>query len=190
MEHRRIHDWLLLCGLVTLGVATRWLPHPYGVTSIGASALLSGAVFARWWLAPLVPWLALALSDVALGGYPLPIRAVVYLSLAAPVLLRPWLHSRRGLLRIALCTLAGTALFYVASNFAVWAFGQLYPPTAAGLASCYLNGLPFLSNSIAGDLLWSFLLFAAYDGAFLRRWRVEYRDEYRDNSLCPVRVRK
>lgn len=186
MTHRQVHDWCLLGGLVLLGVATRWLPHPYGVTSIGASALLAGAVFSRWWLAPAAPLLAMLVSDLALGGYPLATRVVVYSALAAPVFLRPLLRSRRGVARIALCSAAGSALFFLASNLAVWAFDGLYPTTGTGLASCYLNGLPFFGNSLAGDLLWSLLLFAAYDGAFLRGWRVDHQE----HELCPVRVRR
>ena len=50
-------------------------------------------------------------------------------------------------------------LFFAVSNFAVWAFGGMYPPTFAGLIACYVAALPFLPQTVAGDLVWTAILF-------------------------------
>jgi hypothetical protein len=60
-----------------------------------------------------------------------------------------------------------SAVFFVATNFAVWLFGDIYPSTAAGLLACYASGLPFLKYAIAGDLFWSGILFGGYQLAIL-----------------------
>jgi hypothetical protein len=53
-------------------------------------------------------------------------------------------------------------LFYVVTNFAVWAGGHLYPRTGAGLASCYLAAIPFFRNSLIGDMAFAALLFGGF----------------------------
>ena len=61
--------------------------------------------------------------------------------------------------------------FFVASNFAVWAFSGMYSLDFAGLTQCYVAALPFLQNTVAGDLFWSGVLFggawAIQNGAML-----------------------
>ena len=53
-------------------------------------------------------------------------------------------------------------LFFVTTNFAIWAFSPLYAPNIAGLSKCYIAALPFLRNMLEGDLFWGLLLFGGY----------------------------
>jgi hypothetical protein len=39
----------------------------------------------------------------------------------------------------------------------------LYPRTLDGLIECYWMALPFLRNSLAGDLFWTAALFGVFD---------------------------
>lgn len=55
--------------------------------------------------------------------------------------------------------LACSLIFFAASNFAVWAFSGMYSADLTGLLQCYAAALPFLKNTIAGDLLWAAALF-------------------------------
>jgi hypothetical protein len=48
--------------------------------------------------------------------------------------------------------------FYVATNFAVWAFTGLYEKTLAGLAQCYLAAVPFYRTMLAGDVFFLIVL--------------------------------
>jgi hypothetical protein len=50
-------------------------------------------------------------------------------------------------------------LFFVLSNFAVWAFSGMYALDWQGLTACYVAALPFLQNTIAGDMFWTAVLF-------------------------------
>jgi len=60
--------------------------------------------------------------------------------------------------------LACSLIFFVTTNFAVWAWSGLYSADLAGLIQCYVIGLPFLKHTVAGDLFWAAVLFG---GAWL-----------------------
>ncbi len=46
-------------------------------------------------------------------------------------------------------------MFFLLTNGAVWLMGGWYPLTLAGLAECYLAGLPFYRWTILGDLFFT-----------------------------------
>jgi hypothetical protein len=91
------------------------------------------------------------------------VALVVYAALALPavagILSRRW----TGILPTAGVMIACSLAFFVLSNFAVWAFSGMYALTMAGLIQCYVAALPFLQNTVAGDLFWAAVLFG---GAF------------------------
>ena len=55
--------------------------------------------------------------------------------------------------------MSASVLFFVTTNFATWAEGQLYPMTWSGLATCYVMAIPFFWNTLAADLLGTCVLF-------------------------------
>jgi hypothetical protein len=61
--------------------------------------------------------------------------------------------------RIVFGAIGASLLFYLLSNFGVWATGAFYPITFSGLISCYAAGLPFLLNQVLGDMFYSLVLF-------------------------------
>lgn len=150
----------VIVSMVAAAVASRLIPHPWNLTSVAAVALFSGAYLEDRRLALLVPLAALFVSDLVLGFYRG--MAVVYLSFALIVGMGFWLRGRRTALTIAGATLAGSALFFVLTNFGVWAFGAMYPKTAAGLAACFTAALPFLRGTLEGDGLYSLILFGGF----------------------------
>ncbi|AMV19407.1 DUF6580 family putative transport protein [Planctomyces sp. SH-PL14] len=143
--------------LVIVTVAVRLLPHPRNVTPIGAVALFGGATLASPVAALGVTLTALFVSDLFVGLH------FLMLPVYACFLFNVWLGRRLGAkpgpVRIAGGTLIGSVVFFVVTNFATWL--AFYEPTAAGLATCYLRGLPDFVNTIAGDLFFSGLLFGA-----------------------------
>ena len=60
--------------------------------------------------------------------------------------------------------LSCSLIFFVTTNFAVWAFSGMYSLDMAGLTQCYVAALPFLKYTVAGDLFWAAVLFG---GAWL-----------------------
>jgi hypothetical protein len=142
---------------ILAAAALRLLPHPWNVTPIGAMALFGGATLGARPLAFAAPLAALFLSDLFIGFHKL--MPAVYLAFALVVALGALIRRRRTPGRVVAAMLAGSVVFFLVTNFAVWAFGSWYPKSPAGLAACYLAGLPFLRNTMAGDLFYAAVLF-------------------------------
>ncbi len=158
--------FLMLTGMVLAAAACRLVPHPPNFSPIAAIALFGGARFADKRAALLVPLAAMFLGDLVLGLHGL--IPVVYGCFALIVGLGFWLRTNGGAGRIVLAALTGSVLFFVVTNFAVWAVGGLYPKSAAGLAGCYVAAIPFFKHTLAGDLVYTFALFGGLRAA---EWR-------------------
>lgn len=155
---------LTLVSLVFAGFAARLVPHAWNFTPVIAMALLAGVYARPRWIAIALPLAALWLSDLVLNnlvwaeyyeGFQLFGNWGVYLAIVAVALLPLVAGQRPGGSWPTLGALGvgGAVAFYLVSNFAVWASSGMYPPTAAGLATCLAAGLPFLGNSVASTLV-------------------------------------
>jgi hypothetical protein len=92
------------------------------------------------------------------------VTVVVYASMALPFAAGLIAKNYRLSRSVAPAMLSCSLLFFVTTNFAVWAFSGMYSLDSAGLIQCYVAALPFLKYTIASDLLWTAGLFG---GAFL-----------------------
>jgi hypothetical protein len=159
-KNRLIVRSVLILTMIALAAALRVVPHPWNLTPVGAMALFSGAMVRDRRLAFLVPVLALLAGDILVGFHAL--MVVVYASYLVNVALGFWLRNRRSVGRIAGLTALGAVQFFVVTNFAVWASGISYERTATGLVSCYVAGVPYFWNTLAGDALYATLLFGGF----------------------------
>jgi hypothetical protein len=150
----------VVMALIATAALSRLLPHPPNATPIAAMALFGGAYLTDRRLAWLIPLAAMLLSDLVLGLHPL--LPVVYGAFALTVLLGRWLRGRLTPPRVAAATVASSVLFFVVTNFAVWAWGGLYPKTPAGLAAAYVAAIPFFRNTLVGDAVYTVVLFGGY----------------------------
>lgn len=150
---------VMVLGLIAVAAAARLLPHPPNFAPVAAIALFAGAYVTDRWLAFAVPFAALFATDLVLGLHST--MAFVYAGFAVTVVLGMALARRRTPLRIAGAAVASSLMFFLVTNFGTWLVQDLYPATAAGLAACYAAALPFLQNSLAGDLFYTALLFGA-----------------------------
>src|SRR5437667_10575215 len=155
-----LYRTLLSLALIVLAAALRVAPHPWNFTPVGAMALFSGALLKDRRLAFFFPLLALFLGDIFVGFHKL--IPIVYASFLINVAIGLWLRDRRTVARISLATLLGAIQFFFVTNFAVWWLLNSYPKTTSGLAACYLAGIPFFCNTLAGDAFYAVLLFGAY----------------------------
>jgi hypothetical protein len=156
--------WLALA-LVAFGVIMRLLPHPANLAPVGAIALFGGAVLPRklaWWL----PVAVMAISDAIIGTY----DGILFnwLGFFLVGLFGMSLRGRSNWFRLPVGVVGAAVIFFLVSNFGVWAQGQIYPHTWAGLVTCYEMALPFFRNTFIGDALYASLLFGAY--AFAAHW--------------------
>ncbi len=150
----------VVIGVVVAAAAARLIPHPPNFTPIAAMALFSGAHLADRRLAFLIPLAAMFLSDLVIGLHA--VMPPVYASFALSVCLGLWLRGRTSVVRVAGATVAGSILFFIITNFAVWAWGAMYPGTLAGLAEAYMGAIPFFRNTLLGDGLYAAVLFGGF----------------------------
>jgi hypothetical protein len=150
---------ITLC-FILFAAIVRILPHPWNFTPVGATALFAGAKLGRTWLAFLLPLAALFAGDVFVGLHKL--MLVVYLSFALNVLIGILFRKRQTVGPLAVATLLGATQFFLITNFAVWVFLSGYAKTLSGLITCYAVGLPLFGNTLAGDALYTTILFGGY----------------------------
>ncbi len=146
--------------LVTLVVVSRLVPHVWNVTPIMAVSLLVGAVLPRRW-AFVVPLVAMLVSDVIIGFYDVGVMLTVYASFSVVALLGVWLRNLQPS-RILVGSLASSTLFFLTTNFAVWATADWYSKTWSGLMLAYELGLPFFRNMALGDVVYTGVLFGTW----------------------------
>jgi len=154
-------DMFIALALILIVALARLLPHPLGVTPIGAFGLFAGAYFPSRiaWLFPLG---ALFLGDAANGFYAAIVMLFVYVGFyASAVIGRSFLFCERSPLRVGLAVLASATIFYLLSNFGMWLYA--YPITLEGLATCYWNAIPYFGRSMAGDAVYAIILFGGYE---------------------------
>jgi hypothetical protein len=160
-------ELVLALFLIALDVFARTTPHIWNFMPVAATALFAGRTFGSRGLALLVPLAAMVLSDAIIGFDSLRMEVIIYGCMLLPAVVG--IASRRigGPAVVVAAMLSCSLFFFAATNFAVWAFGSLYPHTLAGLAECFVAAIPFLEKTVFGDLLWTAVLFG---GAWLVGW--------------------
>jgi hypothetical protein len=151
---------ILAAVMIILAAVVRILPHPWNFTPIGAMAIFSGAMFRDRRVAFLFPLLALFAGDLFVGIHRF--IPIVYASFLLSVFIGTWLANRRGVLRIGGAVFLGSLQFFLVTNFAAWQLFGTYPHTPAGLAACYIAGLPLFGNTLAGDAVYFTLFFGIF----------------------------
>jgi hypothetical protein len=149
--------YFVRAGMVLAAAAARLVPHPWNFTPVSAMALFGGAQFASKRAAFLLPLTALFLGDLVLGFHRL--TPFVYGCVAVTVCLGFWVHQQRRARRILVASVISAIVFFLVTNFAVWAFLDSFPKNVSGLLQCYMAGLPLLRNSLLGDLFYAGVLF-------------------------------
>ena len=166
--------------LVAIAVVGRWGQPDWCVTPMAAVGLMAGYALPRRWAVATV-LSAMLISDAVLSSYgSWQVAVAVYATMtAAPLLgslLRHKLPSQAaGAARLVGLSLTPALLFFVLTNFAVWAFETHYAKTTAGLVECYTAALPFLRRMLTGDLTYVGAMFgvAMAAGAFSLKGAVE-----------------
>ena len=87
----------------------------------------------------------------------------VYLGFTLTVLLGQYLKNKIQFGNIVLGAVAGSTIFFLLTNTAVWAFGTMYTHNLFGLFQSYYMALPFWRNEILGNLFYSGILIGGYE---------------------------
>ena len=162
---KQVNSGLVL--LIVIVAIARLVPHPFGVTPVGALGLFSGAHIKHRW-ALVIPVIAMLLGDLILGLYAAPVMAAVYFGFLTTVLVgRFTIAKKRTPLRYCVAVIAGAVSFYLISNIGMWYVA--FPRTLDGLIACYIQGLPFLLRTLGGDFIYSILMFGGYE--WFQQWK-------------------
>lgn len=139
--------------LFALVIVLRLLPHAPNMAPLTAFAIIIGMYFhAKWGL--FLPLLASLVTDIFLGFHS------TMLWVYGSYVLIYWLSqktSSQQLPKIFSTVLAASVLFFVITNFGVWASGEMYDYTLSGLMACYTLALPFFRNALMGDIFYTSL---------------------------------
>ena len=146
-------EYTIILSMIVLAVASRLLPHPPNFAPITGIALFAAAKLNKKMIAFLVPLFCLFITDLILGiGW---INLFVYAAFG----MISWIGMRQK--KVSIPTVLGSSLlFFVVSNFGVWLL--YYPTTLEGLIACFTLAIPFFVNTIAGDLVYTAVLFYSF----------------------------
>lgn len=155
----------------------------FNLVPIAALGIFSGSILKNKTMAFLIPFGALLMTDVFFQlftetpGFYSFWQIIKYAAIILVTLMGTKLNPKKGL-NILGYTIGGSLVFFIVSNFGVWAEGLIYPRTAAGLVECFVAAIPFFKsefatklfvNSIAADLLFSVVAFGIYNFSFVRK---------------------
>ena len=160
--------------IILLAAFTRIMPHPPNFSPMAAIGLFGAAHFAKKWQAFFIPLIGIWISDLVINNY-------VYSSSSSNFV---WFYSgfywqyisyiliifaglfifNRGisLTKMFGGMISSSGIFFLVSNFGVWAGGTMYPKNFGGLITCYAAGVPFIHNTIISDVLFTTVLFGTY----------------------------
>lgn len=144
--------------LIVMGFMMRLIPHAPNVVPVAAIAIFSGAYLNK----KIVPWVPLAimmLSDIVIGLHDIFIYTWGAFIIAG--YMGMWLREKRTPVRILGISVSSALVFFVISNFGVWI--NWYPHTIHGFIDCYVKALPFLRNTMIGNVVFASLLFGLYE---------------------------
>ena len=160
--------------LIVLGVLGRLLPHPWNFTPLLAIGLY-GSRYVGVGFSLTVVAITMLVSDALIRFYSVPVMISVYATLFLSASFG-W-YARRGLRPIVAASVAGSTLFFLTTNWAVWQFGSMYSHTFLGLVDSFLAGLPFYRNALVGDLFYTttLVLLHEYGIAWVKRYGMSWQ---------------
>ena len=166
--------------IIIIAVLIRLFPHPPNFAPIAAMALFGGTYLNKKYSIAIV-FGTLILSDYLLL-YINPFSSqllnfskiyspaamfhsttiFVYGSFLLVALLGVWLRSHKSFKNILTASLSSSILFFLVTNFGVWAQGA-YGGDITGLWQSYVMGIPFFKNTVVGDLFYVGLFFGSFE---------------------------
>lgn len=174
MENKKINlRFGAISCMILLAALSRLIPHPINFAPISGIALFGAAYYSKKYWAFIIPIVSMWISDLIINNvvYAELFDGFVwfysgslftYAAFVAIAILGMNALKRVTVSRVVASAMSASILFFALSNFGVWLSSGMYPHTWNGLATCYAAGLPFLKNTVAGDLVYSALLFGAF----------------------------
>ena len=160
--------------IILLAAFTRIMPHPPNFSPMAAIGLFGAAHFAKKWQAFLIPLIGIWISDLVInnfvysshssnfvwfyGGFYWQYISYVFIIFAGLFIFNKGISVTNTLGGMV----SSSGIFFLFSNFGVWAGGAMYTKNISGLITCYDSGIPFIHNTIISDALFTTVLFGTY----------------------------
>ena len=160
--------------IILLAAFTRIMPHPPNFSPMAAIGLFGAAHFAKKWQAFFIPLIGIWISDLVINNYVYSISSSnfvwfysgfywQYMSYILIIFAGLFIFNRGiSLTKMFGGMISSSGIFFLVSNFGVWAGGTMYPKNFGGLITCYAAGVPFIHNTIISDVLFTTVLFGTY----------------------------
>ena len=146
--------------LILILAFARLIPHPPNFTPIIAVAIMSSYFFKNINLSLLILLIAMLISDLFIGFYENMI--FVYVSLLLITFVFHKSSNKINFKNLFICGFAGSLIFFVVSNFGVWALGSpgvydiAYEKSLSGLIECYILAIPFFGNTFLSTIIFAY----------------------------------
>ncbi len=173
--NKKVHlRYSVVSVLILLAALSRLLPHPPNMAPIAGMALFGAGYYSKKYWAYLIPiasmWVSdLILNNVVYGQYF--DRFVwfysgslfTYGAFALIVLLGTITLKKKSVGSILFSALGASVIFFIVSNFGVWLTSAMYTKSWEGLITCYIAAIPFMQNTLIGDLGYTVVLFGLFE---------------------------
>jgi hypothetical protein len=184
MSIQKINPRFVTLALFMLIVAAMRIPDAAQIipwsnfTPIGAMGLFGGAYFNKPWKAFAFPLLTLLASDLIIQAFVYDGRYGilygswywVYGGFCIIVLFGKWLLQKVTVKNVLITSILATLTYWLIVDFGVFLFGctniatgQKMDHSFSSLLACYAQGLPYMKNFLAGTLVYSGILFGAFE---------------------------
>lgn len=146
--------------------------------------LFGGAYFTKPWKAILFPLLTLLVSDLIIqafvynGKYGIMYNGWywIYGIFTVITLIGKWIIKKVTVKNVFVAAIIASLTHWLVADFTVWAAGgtdlRTMTPLSrdwAGLQQCYYQGLPYMKNFLLGTLVYSGIMFGAFEWIKIRR---------------------
>ncbi len=171
MNHKNTSaQFAVILSIIIAGALFRFIPHWPNFTPVAAMALFGGAYLGRKYLAFLIPFAAMFLSDLILGLHAY--MGAVYVAFGITVMIGFLLRGKTSAGKVVMASISSSVIFYLITNFSAWLASPIYPNTPAGLMESYIAGLAFFNNGslgisfflneVIGSLFYNGIFFGAF----------------------------
>jgi hypothetical protein len=184
MSFQKINPRFAVLAIFMVVVAAMRIPNSAGITPwshftpIGAMGLFGGAYFSKQWKAILFPLVTLLVSDLVIqafvfnGKYGILYSGWywIYGIFILITFLGKWLIQKVSVKNVLTAGVAAAMTHWLIADFTVWAGGGTDVRTALplsrnweGLLQCCIQGFPYMKNFLVGTLVYSGVLFGAFE---------------------------
>ena len=172
--------------MIVVAAMTRLIPHYPNFTAVGAVALFGGAYLSKR-MAFIIPVIALFVSDLFLNnliyakqfpefyeGFTLiSLQALpIYGAFIVVIIIGMFFIKKATAKNVLGSAVLASVVFFLMTNFAVWAASAMYPKTIDGLIACFAAAVPFFWNTLLGNVVFVAILFGGYEWARRRNFQL------------------